>query len=137
VTAEDRRSPLFPRLNLALLVAVLAAALVPAAFARPVVSESPSEACSTPTLTGPTQARVGETYTVRGCGFAPGRLVPLELTEGGGCCQALNTYADANGNVSYSGYVWGAGQYRVRALVKRRDTGRWRVGASWSFQATG
>ena len=78
---------------------MLAAALVPAALARPVMNEAAGpgsyEACSTPTLTGPTQARVGENYTVTGSGFAPGSIVPLEITEAGGCCLALQHVADA------------------------------------------
>lgn len=128
------------RLKLALLVAMLAAVLVPAALARPVMNEAAGpgsyEACSTPTLTGPTQARVGENYTVTGCGFAPGSIVPLEVTEAGGCCLALQQVADGSGSFSHTSYVWGAGQYRVRALVKRKGNGRWRVGASWSFMAS-
>jgi hypothetical protein len=130
------------RLNLALLVAMLAAVLVPAALARPVLDEPagkggppPSSGCFSPTLTGPTQARVGESYTVSGCGFAPGSMVPLEITEAGGCCGAVNRVADSAGAFSYSGSVWGAGTYRVRASVRRNN--RWRVAASWSFQATG
>jgi hypothetical protein len=131
------------RLNLALLVAMLAAVLVPAALARPVLDEPagkggppPSSGCFSPTLTGPTEARVGESYTVSGCGFAPGSMVPLEITEAGGCCGAVNRVADSAGAFSYSGSVWGAGTYRVRASV-RRNNNRWRVAASWSFQATG
>jgi hypothetical protein len=128
---------LITRFNLAVLVAMLAAALVPAALARPMTEDSrpgATQACSSPTLTGPAQARVGETYTVNGCGFAPGSLVPLEVTEAGGCCLALNKVADAEGRFSYTSNVWGAGTYRVRAL-SRRNNGRWRVAATWSFQA--
>jgi hypothetical protein len=129
---------LIMRFNFAVLVAVLAATLVPAAFAARMVEGSarpnPAPTCSSPTLTGPTQARVGETYTVNGCGFAPGSLVPLEVTEAGGCCLALNKVADAEGRFSYTSNVWGAGTYRVRAL-SRRNNGRWRVAATWSFQA--
>ena len=131
------------RLNLALLVAALAAILVPAALARPLVDEPaakggpppPAAGCSTPTLTGPTQARVGDAYTVSGCGFTPGAPVALEITEADGCCGAVNRWADSSGAFSYSGSVWAAGTYRVRASVQRRN--RWRVVASWSFQATG
>jgi hypothetical protein len=130
---------LLTRLNLALLVAVLATALVPAALARPIADDSATpgttEACSIPTLTGPTQARVGESYTVTGCGFAPGSLVPLEVTEAGGCCLALNMFADENGTFSFTSTAWGAGLYRVRALTQRNGKGRWRVAATWSFQA--
>jgi hypothetical protein len=127
------------RFRLALLVGVLAAALVPAAFARPVADPAragDTEPCSTPTLSGPSQARVGESYTITGCGFAPGRLVPLELMEAGGCCLALNRFADANGNLSFTGVVWGEGLYRARASAQRNGKGRWRVVASWSFQAS-
>jgi hypothetical protein len=129
---------LFTRLNLALLVAVLAGALVPAALARPMVNDpakpEPSPACSTPTLTGPSQAQVGDAYTVTGCGFAPGSLVPLEVTEAGGCCLALNRVADSSGAFTFTSTAWGAGFYRTRALV-RRNASRWRVAAAWSFQA--
>ena len=131
------------RLNLALLVAALAAILVPAAFARPLLDEPagkggpppPPGSCSTPTLSGPTQARVGDAYTVSGCGFPAGAAVALEITEAGGCCGAVNRWADSTGAFSYSGSVWGVGAYRVRASLKQRN--RWRVVASWSFQATG
>lgn len=130
------------RLNLALLMALLAAALVPAALARPLLDEAaghggppPSSGCTTPTLTGPAEARVGESYTVSGCGFVPGSLVPLEITEADGCCGAVNRVASSTGTFSYSGSVWGAGTYRVRASVRSHN--RWRVAASWSFQATG
>jgi hypothetical protein len=130
---------LFTRLNLALLIAVLAGVLVPAAFARPMTDDSakpgPLPTCSTPTLTGPSQARVGDAYTVTGCGFAPGSLVPLEVTEAGGCCLALNRVADSSGAFAFTSTAWGAGTYRVRALV-RRNASRWRVAATWSFQAS-
>lgn len=121
------------RFRLTLLVGALALVLVPAALAaRGGGSET---TCSTPTLTGPTQAQVGDSYTVSGCGFAPGSLVPLEITEGGGCCMALNKVADASGALSHTGNVSTAGTYRVRALT-RRNNGRWRVVSSWSFQAS-
>ena len=127
------------RFKLALLPAALAVMLVPAGLAAraadPETRPVPGSTCSTPTLSGPAQARVGETYTVTGCGFAPGSLVPLEITEAGGCCMALNRVADATGAFSYTGNVWAPGTYRVRALA-RRNNGRWRVVASWSFQAS-
>ena len=87
-----------------------------------------------PVLTGPASAHVGQTYTVTGSGFVPGSLVPLEIAEAEGCCIALNMVADAGGGFSYTGEVWAAGTYRVRALVPRNG-GRWRVAASWSFEA--
>jgi len=121
------------RFRLTLLVGALALVLVPAALA--VRGGGSAPACSSPTLSGPTQARVGDSYTVSGCGFAPGSLVPLEITEASGCCMALNKVADANGTLSHTGNVSAAGTYRVRAL-KRGNNGRWRVSASWSFQAT-
>lgn len=127
------------RFTLALLVGLLAAALVPAALARPLAEQTragETESCSTPTLSGPSQARVGENYTLTGCGFAPGQLVPLELTEAGGCCLSANRFADANGAFSYTGFVWGSGTYRARATAQRNGKGRWRVVASWSFQAS-
>jgi len=114
-----------------LITAVLCAAVaaVPAVAAKP----SAGTTSSGPTLTGPATAQVGETYTVDGSGFAPGSLVPLEIAEAGGCCIALNLVADASGRISYTGAVYAAGAYRVRALVKRNT--RWRVGAEWSFTA--
>jgi hypothetical protein len=112
-----------------LLTAALAVALaVPATAARP-----GSSSTSAPTLTGPTVAHVGETYTIDGSGFAPGSTVPLEIMEADGCCMALNMVADDYGKFSYTDDVWAPGAYRVRALVKRSN--RWRVAAEWSFQA--
>jgi hypothetical protein len=61
-------------------------------------------------------------------------MVPLEIAEADGCCIALNLVADSLGTFSYSGEVWAPGTYRVRALVPRNG-GRWRVAASWSFEA--
>lgn len=118
------------RMSFVVLGAALLCALVPATLtaARPAAAT-----CSSPTLTGPASATVGETYTVTGCGFKPGSLVPLEITEAGGCCFALNKVADADGRLSYTGEVWASGTYRVRASVRFHK--RWRVAASWSFQA--
>src|SRR5262245_62115527 len=113
---------------------MLAAVLVPAAFARPLLNEPaghhgppppPSSRCPSPTRTGPALARVGENYTISGCGFAPGSIVPLELTEADGCCLGLQQVADANGRFAQTSYVWGPGLYRTRAMVKRNN--RWRV----------
>ena len=127
------------RLTLALLATLLAAALVPAALARTAADPSrtaEASSCSSPTLSGPTQAQVGQSYTITGCGFAPGRLVPLELMEAG-CCSAISRFADADGNLSFTRSVSGAGQFRTRASAQRNGKGRWRVVASWSFQASG
>jgi hypothetical protein len=84
-------------------------------------------------LGGPTVASVGEMYTIDGSGFAPGSLVPLEIAEANGCCIALNLVADESGRISYTGEVYAAGSYRVRAFVKRNT--RWRVAAEWTFMA--
>jgi hypothetical protein len=110
--------------------AVLALALVVAA---PAVARPSSSTGSA--LVGPTVAHVGDRYTVIGTGFAPGSLVPLEIAEAGGCCIALNMLADGDGRFSYTGEVWATGAYRVRASAQRNGSGRWRVVASWSFDA--
>ena len=115
--------------SLVLVVAALAALVA----AAPAAAVKPTGSSSSPTLTGPTVAHVGETYTVYGSGFAPGSLIPLEIAEADGCCIALNLVADESGKLSYTGDVWAPGTYRVRSLVKRN--GRWRVGAEWSFEA--
>jgi hypothetical protein len=80
-------------------------------------------------------ATVGDQYTVTGSGFFPGSLVPLEIAEADGCCIALNMVADAYGAFAYTGEVWAPGTYRVRAAVPRNGSGRWRIAASWSFEA--
>ena len=114
---------------------VLAAALTAAVASAPAASaRKGGTTVAAPTLSGPAVAHVGETYTVTGSGFAAGSLVPLELAEAGGCCIALNMVADLGGTFSYTGEVWAPGTYRVRALVPRNG-GRWRVAASWSFEA--
>ena len=113
----------------------MAAALIAAVAAPPAAAGKPGGgAWSGPALSGPATAYVGEVYTVIGSGFAPGSLVPLEIAEADGCCIALNLVADSGGTFSYSGEVWAPGTYRVRALVPRNG-GRWRVAASWSFEA--
>jgi hypothetical protein len=114
---------------------LLAAALTAAVAASPAAAGKPGgRTASGPTLSGPATAQVGETYTVTGSGFAAGSLVPLEIAEADGCCIALNLVADSFGTFSYSGEVWAPGTYRVRALVPRNG-GRWRVAASWYFEA--
>jgi hypothetical protein len=113
-----------------LVVIVLAAvAAAPAAATKPVASST-----STPALSGPASAHVGDTYTIEGSGFAPGSRVPLEIAEAGGCCIALNMFADASGRFSYSSSVWAPGTYRVRAFVEARN-GRMREAASSTFDA--
>ncbi|SRR6266545_7012198 len=116
------------------LILVLAALATAVAASPAAAKRRGGTGCSSPTLTGPASARVGDPYTVNGCGFTPGSIVPLEIAEAGGCCLALNKLADSSGRFSYSSTVWGAGLYRVRASVRSHN--RWRVAASWSFQAS-
>ena len=77
------------------------------------------------------ELRAGDSYTVDGCGFEPGSLVPIEVTEGGGCCMAFNVYADESGRFSLTRAANASGYYRVRASGQHR-TGRWIVVAEWS-----
>ena len=124
-----KRSRLVPILVLTVLTVVGAA--------LPSVAAPPSrEACSSPTLTGPAEAQVGDTYTINGCGFKPGTLVPLEITEADGCCLARNILADESGSFTYTDDVWASGTYRVRASELQRNK-RWRVVAVWQFEAYG
>jgi hypothetical protein len=88
-----------------------------------------------PQPVGSDRGLVGATYTVSGCGFAPGSLVPLNVTEADGCCMALNMVADAYGRFSYTDDVWAPGTYGVRAWVLRNGSGRWRLAAEWWFEA--
>jgi hypothetical protein len=114
---------------------LIMAALAVAAVVAPASARKLSVAsCSSPTLTGPTSAVVGQSYTVDGCGFAPGSVVPLEIAEADGCCIALNQVADDTGRFSYTGWVYAPGAYQVKAWVKRST--QWRLGASWSFTAS-
>jgi hypothetical protein len=125
-----------PRRALAVLFAVVgliaAVAAAPAPAAPPHASVG---ACSSPTLTGPGAVSAGVTYTIEGCGFGAGSLVPLEFTEGGGCCIAYNIGADASGRFSVTRTAWSTGYYRVRAAAQRRN-GRWVTVAQWSFSAS-
>jgi hypothetical protein len=120
-----------PGRRLCLVVGVVALAALAAsgpAAARP-------SSMAGPLLTGPLVAHVGDFYTITGSGFAPGSVVPLEIAEADGCCIALNMVADDHGGFSYTGAVWAPGAYRVRALVPRNGSGRWRIVASWAFEA--
>jgi len=121
---------LFPLL---LVAAVFAAAMVagPAMARKPAAS---SEACSTPTLSGPASVAVGASYTIDGCGFAPNTMVPIEITAADGCCMAMNMVSDSTGRFTYHGEADRAGGYRIRAAVLRHD--RWVVAAEWSFTAS-
>jgi hypothetical protein len=115
---------------------LIAGALVTAAIAAPASAAKPAvSSCSSPTLSGAAQRQVGDAYTVEGCGFAPGALVPLEIAEADGCCIALAVLADSSGRFVYSGAVWAPGTYRVRASAERRGSTRWVVVAEWSFVA--
>ena len=115
------------------LISLVAATALTGAVATAPVAARPHETTDA-ILSGPATARVGETYTVSGSGFSPGALVPLEIGEADGCCIALNMIADAWGTFAYTGDVWAPGTYRVRAMTQRNG-GRWRVAASWSFEA--
>jgi hypothetical protein len=123
------------RVSLVLIAMVFAAVTAGQASAAKPGGGSNGGSCSSPTLTGPFEAHVGDSYTLDGCGFSPGSIVPLEIAEAGGCCIALNQVADQYGKFSYTGSVWATGTYRVRASVARNGSGRWRVAASWSFEA--
>ena len=115
---------------------VLATALIAATFAAPAsAGKADPSSCSSPTLSGASQLQVGDVYTVAGCGFAPGALVPLEIAEADGCCMALNVLADSSGRFVYSDAVWAPGTYRVRAAAQRREGARWVVVAEWGFVA--
>jgi hypothetical protein len=125
-----------PRRALAVLFAVVglivAVAAASAAAASPRASVG---ACTSPTLTGPVAVSAGQTYTIKGCGFRAGSLVPLEITESGGCCIAYNVATDASGRLTVTRSANGAGYYRVRASGQRRN-GRWIVMAEWAFNAS-
>ena len=115
-----------------LMLAALAAAVAAApAAAGP---RTTAAACSSPTLTGPSSVRVGDGYTVSGCGFAPGSMVGLEVVSGGGCCLAMQVAADDSGRLAYSDTASSPGTYRVRATQRVRN--RVRVVAEWSFVAS-
>jgi hypothetical protein len=117
------------------LLMVTALALSLAVSAASIADARPAGTTVTaPRLTGPAGVHVGENYTVRGSGFEPGSLVPLEIGEADGCCIALNMVADGSGNFAYTGYVRALGAYGVRAFAQRNG-GRWRVAATWSFDA--
>jgi hypothetical protein len=117
-----------------LLCGMLSAAALTAGPVVAPAAAAPGVGKAAPSLTGPTTAHVGDIYTVTASGFTPGALVPLEIAEADGCCIALNLVAGFDGTFTYSGEVWAPGAYRVRAWVARNG-GRWRVAASWSFDA--
>ena len=113
---------------------VFTAAMAVALLVAPPAGAKPSYSAG-PALSGPPVSWVGDQYTVAGSGFAAGSVVPLEIAEADGCCIALNMVADAYGGFSYTSEVWAPGTYRVRASVPRNGSGRWRIAASWSFEA--
>ena len=120
------------QISLMLVTVALAAAIV----ATPAAADKPSRGpCSGPTLSGPGSGGVGGVYTITGCGFNPGALVPLEVAEADGCCLAQHVIADTSGAFTVSRDVWAPGTYRVRASSQRRGGDRWRTVAEWSFQA--
>jgi hypothetical protein len=125
-----------PRRPLAVAFAVIGLIVAVAAAPAPAAPKNAdAAACSSPTLTGPSAVSAGDTYAIDGCGFAPGSLVPIEVTESGGCCIAYNLLADASGRFTVTRSATSAGYYRVRASGQRRN-GRWIVLAEWSFSAS-
>jgi hypothetical protein len=121
-------------------LALLAVAgLMATAIAAPGASARPprdpnATACSAPTLSGPTAAHVGETYTISACGFAPNAFLAVELTEASGCCAAGNIMSDETGRFTFTRDVWAAGTYRTRISVRGKRG--WTIAAQWSFQAS-
>jgi hypothetical protein len=112
------------------LVAVAAAltalfVAVSPSFAAPKPHNSSS---STPALTGVVS---DGTYTVSGSGFQPGETVVLNVGEAGGCCNAMNVFADASGAFTYSGPAAAPGAYTVRAAESLRS--KWTFVAEWDF----
>ena len=86
------------------------------------------------TLSGPTDAHVGDPYTVTGAGFQSGTSVNLSVGEAGGCCYAVMVGVETDGTFAYSGNVWGAGTYTFKASVPTSKG--YQLAASYSFQAT-
>jgi len=122
----------------ALIVATIIVSLAPAAIAAPGGNGkgkggggATTDTCSSPALSG-VHGDVGGTYTVTGCGFAPGTPVNITIGEANGCCRGVTRWADANGEVSYSGNVWAAGEYKFSAALQAKN-GAWRVVAQWGF----
>ena len=87
--------------------------------------------CSTPTLAGPASASWNESFSIDGCGFQPGAVVPLIGAEANGCCFTVNMVADSTGRFSWQGLVWGVGDYSYKALQQSKSG--WRTVATWSF----
>jgi hypothetical protein len=118
---------------MATLAVALVFALVPVAFAaKGGGGGKPSGGGSGQTLTGTVNASAG-TYTVTGRGFAPGQAISLAVAEAGGCCSASQMWADSGGSFTTTRQLMGPGAYTVYASVY--VSRRWRVGATWSFQA--
>jgi len=117
---------------MATLAVALVFALVPVAFAAKGGGGKPSGGGSGPTLSGTVNASAG-TFTVNGSGFQAGQAVSLAIAEAGGCCSASNAFADSSGSFSTTRQLMGPGAYTVYASVY--SSRRWRVVATWSFQA--
>lgn len=118
-----------------LLAVVVLMAAVSAVSASAAPPHADSSACSSPTLSGPGSVSVGNSYTLEGCGFKPNSLVPIEVTESGGCCIAYNVLTDSSGRLTVVRSANSSGYYRVRASGQRRN-GRWIVVAEWSAMAS-
>lgn len=112
------------------------ASLLTVIIAAPLVSAAPpgKGPCSSPTLSGPTSAVVGDDYAITGCGFPANAMVALEIGEADGCCGAQMIYTSGTGTFTYRSSVWAAGSYRLRASVDRRNG--WTVVATWTFEAS-
>jgi len=120
----------------ALKLAVVAALVASIGATTPTAGKGPRPraACSEPTLTGPSVVAVEDTYSIAGCGFEPGQIVPFVGGEANGCCWSVNMVADANGVFSYEGWAWGSGTYTFKALESTRNS--YRAAATWSFEAS-
>jgi hypothetical protein len=117
---------------MATLAVALVFALVPVAFAAKGGGKPSGGGGSGPTLTGVVDASAG-TFTVNGSGFQSGQAISLAVAEAGGCCSASNVFADAEGRFTTTRQLMGPGAYTVYASVY--VSRRWRVVATWSFQA--
>jgi len=94
---------------------------------------SGSGTCTAPSLTGPTGGNLFQSFTIDGCGFEPGAIVPLVGAEANGCCFTVNMVADSSGRFSWTGQVWSLGEYSYKAMVQTNRG--WRTAATWTFDA--
>ena len=109
-------------------VAASAAALLVAVAPSLAAPKPHNSSASAPALAGSVS---DGTYTVSGSGFQPGEMVVLNVGEAGGCCNAMNVYADGSGAFSFSGPAAATGAYTVRAAESLR--GKWTFVAEWDF----